>query len=130
MATVFEAFPRAIISDDWKLGLIEESTDVGKIFIDKGFVSVIVDEAATGILNNSPNADGVDSDTLLYAKPSELPGLNVSRYIASYYWYQVSSEQYYEIIEVGLGKNQDKGVVEHIEFRIRPTEVALDGSGS
>lgn len=130
MATVFEAFPSAIISDDWKLGYVEESTDVGKIFVDKGFVSVIVDEVAEGLLNNSPNADGIDSDTLIYALPSELPGLNVSRYIASYYWYQVSSGQYYEIIEVGLGKNQEKGAIEHIEFRVRPVEVAFDGDDS
>lgn len=130
MATVFEAFPQAVISDDWKLGLVEESTDVGKIFVDKGFVSVIVDEAAVGLLNNSPSADGIDSDTLIYAKPSELPGLNVGRYIASYYWYQVSSGQYYEILEVGIGKNQQENAIEHVEFRIRPVEVAFDGSDS
>lgn len=121
---VFKAFPAAIISDDWKLGQLIENTEVGKLWKDLGFKSVIVDEVADGELNRSPSAEGITSDTLIYAKPEEMPTSNVAEFIASYYWYQESADQYYRIIEVGVGKNQDAGVVEHIEFRVRPTELA------
>ena len=124
MATVFEAFPNAIISDDWKIGQIVESTEVGKLYKDLGYKSVIVSEVASGQLDNAPSAETIESDTLIYAMPSELNNLNIARYIAEYYWYQASSEQYYRIIEVGIGKNQENGVIEHLEFRIRPTEFA------
>lgn len=124
MANVFEAFPKAIISNDWELGEVKNNTDVGKIFSSYGVKSVIVDEGALGNLNDSPSAENIESDTLIYAMPSEMPGLNISRYISSYYWHRISDDQYYEIIEVGVGKNQSRGVIEHIEFRIRPTEVA------
>lgn len=124
MADVFKAFSGAIISDDWKLGELVENTEVGKLYKDLGFKAVIVDEGAGGELNRSPNAEGISSDTLIYAKPSEMPTGNVAEFISSYYWYQVSAEQFYRIIEVGVGKNQDAGVVEHIEFRVRPTELA------
>lgn len=124
MASVFDAFSKAIVADDWELGEIIENTEVGKIFSSKGFKQVIVDEADGGSLNNAPSADGLMSDTLIYAMPSEMPGLNVARYISSYYWHQKSSNQYFEIIEVGVGKNQARGIIEHIEFRIRPTDIA------
>lgn len=121
---VFKAFPAAIISDDWKLGQLVENTEVGKLWKDLGFKSVIVDEVADGELDRSPSAEGITSDTLIYAKPEEMPTSNVAEFIASYYWYQESADQYYRIIEVGVGKNQEAGVVEHIEFRVRPTELA------
>lgn len=121
---VFKAFPSAIITSDWKLGELIENTEVGKLYKNLGFKSVIVDEVANGELDRSPSAEGITSDTLIYAKPDEIPTANVAELVASYYWYQVSANQYYRIIEVGVGKNQDAGVVEHIEFRIRPTELA------
>lgn len=124
MATVFEAFPKAIISDDWELGEVKNNTEVGKIFTSYGLKRVIIDEGALGSLNDSPSAENISSDTLIYAMPSEMPGLNIARYIASFYWHRISDGQYYEIIEVGVGKNQSRGVIEHIEFRLRPTEVA------
>lgn len=124
MADVFKAFAGAIISDDWKLGELVENTEVGKLYKNLGFKAVIVDEDAGGELDRSPSAEGINSDTLIYAKPSEMPTMNVAELIASYYWYQVSANQFYRIIEVGIGKNQDAGEVEHIEFMVRPTELA------
>lgn len=129
MATVFEAFPNAIVSDDWKLGVLAENTEIGKQWSDLGFKSVIVDEASTSDIDTAPSAEGITSDTLLYAKPSEMTGLSVAKFVASYYWYQVSADQYYRIIEVGVGKNQDNGQIEHIEFRIKPTEFAGEFDG-
>ncbi len=130
MATVFDSFPKAIIADDWELGELQENTEVGKIFVSKGLKSVIVDEADYGTLNNSPNADSLTSDTLIYAIPSEMPGLNIARYISSYLWHQKSTGQYFDIIEVGVGKNQSRGIIEHIEFRVRPTQIAEVGDES
>ena len=130
MATVFDSFPKAIIFDDWELGEIIENTEVGKLFSSKGFKSVIVDEADYGDINAAPNADGLTSDTLIYAMPSEMPGLNISKFISSYIWHQKSSDQYFRIIEVGVGKNQDQGIIEHVEFRVRPTEIAEVDYGS
>lgn len=124
VASVFDAFPNAIIANDWELCELVENTDIGKVALKGSKVRVIVDEVASGELNNSPSADAVDSDTLIYAMPADLQGFNVSKYIASYYWHQISSDHYYEIREVGLGKNQQKNVIEHVEFRIRPTELA------
>ena len=121
---VFKAFSGAIITDDWKLGELVENTEVGKLWKNLGFKAVIADEVADGELNRSPNAETIASDTLIYAKPEDIPTTSVAELIASYYWYQVSADQYYRIIEVGVGKNQDTGKVEHIEFRVRPTELA------
>lgn len=122
---VFDSFPNAIITDDWSLGSITISTDVGKIFKDDGFKSVIVDEGAEGDLG-APNADTLTTDTLIYAKPDEMPTTNPAEFVASYFWYQKSTDQYYRIMEVGVGKNQDNGIVEHIEFRVRPNDIALE----
>lgn len=127
--TVFNAFPKAIISNDWKLGELIENTEVGKLWHDLGYKSVIVDEGDSGEINRSPNAEGITSDTLIYAMPSQIQCANVAKLISSYYWFQESTEQYYRIIEVGIGKNQQNGVIEHIEFRIRPTELAGEYNG-
>ena len=129
MATVFDAFPNAIIRDDWKLGKLVENTDTGKLWQDLGYKSVIVDEGAAGDIDTAPNAEGLSSDTLIYAMPSEMPGFNISRFISSYYWYQQSADQYYRIIDAGIGKNQNNGVIEHIEFRVRPAEFAGEADG-
>lgn len=122
---VFKAFSKAIITDDWSLGSITISTDVGKIYKDDGFKSVIVDEGAEGD-ENSPNANTLTTDTLIYAKPDEMPTTNPAELVASYFWHQQSTGQYYRILEVGVGKNQDEGIVEHIEFRVRPSEIAME----
>lgn len=122
---VFKAFSKAIITDDWSLGSITISTDVGKIFKDEGFKSVIVDEGAEAD-ENSPNANTLTTDTLIYAKPDEMPTTNTAELVASYFWHQQSTGQYYRILEVGVGKNQDEGIVEHIEFRVRPSEIAME----
>ena len=116
---VFKAFSKAIITDDWSLGSITVSTDVGKI---------IIDEGAEGD-ENSPNANTLTTDTLIYAKPDEMPTTNPAELVASYFWHQQSTGQYYRILEVGVGKNQDEGIVEHIEFRVRPSEIAMEDEG-
>lgn len=124
---VFKSFSKAIITDDWSLGHITISTDVGKIYVDDGYKSVIVSEGVSGE-ENAPSADSIIADTLIYAMPSEIPTANIAELVASYFWHQDSSDQYYKIIEVGVGKNQNNGVVEHLEFRVRPSEIAMEGT--
>lgn len=120
---VFSAFPNAIVSNVWQLGQIVNNTETGRAFDSLGFKDVIVDEEALGSIYSSPSAAEIDSGTLIYAKPSQLPTVNTSALVADYFWYDSDGDQYYSIVEVGLGKNQENGRIEHIEFKIRQTEV-------
>lgn len=129
MDAVFDVFPNAIVKDDWKLGQLIENTDVGKTYNDFGFKDVIVDEEASGELDVAPTAEGIETGTLLYARPEQMPSLNIAELIASFYWYQKSAGQFYRIIRVGIGKNQETGTIEHIEFDIKPTEFAGEYHG-
>lgn len=120
---VFEAFPNAILTNVWQIGQVKKATETGDIYTPYGYVDVIIDEVASGALDKSPDADGLDVDTLIYARPEQLPGLNISRFISVYYFRDTSTGQYYEIRRVGVGKNQQTGRVEHIEFELRAKEV-------
>ena len=120
---VFSAFPKAIVGRIWRLGKLERSTEEGVRFVSLGFKDVIVDEAVDGSSNTSPQAGELESDTLLYAKPNQLPTTDPAAFISDYLWEDTESGQFYSIIDVGVGKNQELGVVEHIEFRLRQTEV-------
>lgn len=118
--TVFDAFPNAL--ETWTLYEKIENTEVGKTLGNSVELHVIVDEADEAHQNEAPDAPYIVADTLLYAKPSELPTLSPSAltgdYIAS------DGSTYYEILEAGLGKNQETGEIEHVELRVRATEVA------
>lgn len=124
---VFEAFPNAIISNKWQLGIVQKATEVGDKYTPVGYVDVIIDEVASGNLDKSPDADSLDVDTLIYCRPEQLPGLNISRFISVYYFYDTENEQYYEIRHVGVGKNQHSGQIEHVEFQLRAKEAIDDG---
>lgn len=126
--TVFEAFPRAIITGTWQLGQLKR-TAVGKEFKVRRNIDVIVDEAVSGDLTNSPSADGTIADTLLYARPEQIGTANMAKIVGDYMVYNRKTRDYYEIINAGLGKNQEKGIIEHIELLIRATDVAevVDG---
>lgn len=124
---VFSAFPNAIVRDTWQLGTVQRATEVGDKYTPVGFVDVIIDEVASGLLDKSPDADGLDTDTLIYCRPEQMPGLNISRFIATYYFLDTSTGQHYEIRHVGVGKNQQTGKVEHVEFQLRAKEAIDDG---
>lgn len=123
---VFNAFPQAVVSGVWELGQLINSTETGRSFASLGAKDVIVDEVVSGSINTSPRAAEIETDTLLYAKVNQMPTANAAAFISDYLWLDGVSNQYYTIIEVGLGKNQQTGEIEHIEFRIRPTEVVDD----
>lgn len=122
---VFEAFPEAIIRGQWQLGEVLRGTIRGKKFNNSVSIDVIVDEGTYATTDRSPSAEYESSDTLIYARVSNLPTLDTAKLAANYIWYNVKTNGYYDIRQANLGKNQDTGVVEHVEFLLRPTE-ALD----
>ena len=123
---IFTALPPAIVTDTWELGQVVRSTDVGKSFQSLGTRPVIVDEVDSSGFNQAPNADYIASDTLLFVHPEDLPTVATAALIADYLWHNVITDQYYEMKEVGVGKNQETGVIEHIEFLLHQTGV-FDG---
>lgn len=123
---VFSCFPNAIIAGVWELGQVERGTMRGKVFSNPISCDVIVDESTYAMTDRSPNAEYEDSDTLLYAKPSQLPTVNTSMLAAGYIWHNKEANQFYEIREANIGKNQDTGTIEHIEFLLRPTKVVMN----
>lgn len=124
---VFSAFPQAIASGTWELGQVQRATEVGDVYTPVSALDVIVEEASGGELRNSPNADGITSDTLIYAMPSQLPTLNSAALIGDYLLKNTETGQYYSIIGADIGKNQEDNVIEHVELWIRATEALEDG---
>lgn len=123
---VFEAFPFAIVSGVWELGAKTRSTETGTTFESLGGFDVIIDDDANGGIPVAQNAESVMTDSLIYARASDLPSLNPAVYLSDYLWFNSETETYYLIVNVGVGKNQDNGKIEHLEFQIRPTEILDD----
>lgn len=113
---VFEAFPEAI--ETWSLGTMAYGTITGNKFKELNPVRVVVDEGDNSNPASAPNATTIQSDTLLYAMPQDLPTTNTSTLVADY---AVKSPdgQIFAIIDAGAGKNQQRGKIEHIELKIR-----------
>lgn len=122
--TVFDAFPNAIIRNIWEMGKVQRGTLEGVKFKPVGFIDVIVDEGANGNLDTSPSAEGIASDTLVYARPEQVGCANIAKFVGGYYLHNAKTDTYYQIIDAAIAKNQHKGVIEHIEFKLRPTGVA------
>lgn len=123
---VFETFPEAIISGVWELGTIVRATEIGKVFTPVGECDVVVEEGVYNVTDRSPSAEYQDSDTLLYAMPDQMPTLDTAVLANGYVWHNTENDLYYEIRDCSQGKNQATGEIEHIEFLLRPTEVAED----
>ena len=83
------------------------------------FIDAIVDEANDSEPNASPSAAVTYTDTLLYVKPEQMPTIDTAELIASYAVKNTQTDKLYAIIDAGIGKNQDNGVIEHIELRLR-----------
>lgn len=120
--TVFQAFPNAL--EEWSIAPVAYSTITGNtVDADEAQnIDVIVDEGNNSTPNASPNAAGIASDTLLYCQPNQLPTIDTAELVANY----AVADQYgktYAIIDAGIGKNQDEGIIEHVELKIRQTGV-------
>lgn len=126
---VFEAFSNAIISGQWELGQVQYATETGTVFRNPVSCDVIVDEGSFTSTSRTPDAPYEDSDNLIYARPEQLPTLVTAVLTNSYMWHDTANDIYYEIRDASLGKNQEAGQIEHVEFLIRPTEVSEDVRG-
>lgn len=113
--SIFKAFPRAIISGKWELGEIKHGTVVGDEFKKIADVDVIVDEGANS--DNDQTPELITSDLLVYARPEQLPTLNVNKLIASYGLRDKETGTTYLIDDAGIGKNQETGAIEHVELK-------------
>lgn len=120
-ATVFSAFSNAIVSGVWQIGKVQRGTEVGTTVSQKTNLDVIVDDANSANLSQSPSADGLKTQTLIYAKPEQLPTLDTAALCAGYILVKENS-QFYNITDCALAKNQHTGNLEHVEFLIEETE--------
>lgn len=121
MLTVFQAFPNGIEHEIWQIGQMAYSTITGNdLDIDSlTYIDVIEDEANDSEPNNSPSYANTYTDTLLYVRPEQMPTIDTAELIASYAVKNTQTDKLYAIIDAGIGKNQDNGVIEHIELRLR-----------
>lgn len=120
--TVFQAFPNAL--EKWEIGKVKYSTITGNqpVIGTTQDINVIVDRGDATSPNPGNTAQNAESDTLIYCQPNELPTTDTSELVASY---MVSDgKNIYAIIDAGLGKNQENGVIEHIELRLRQNGLA------
>lgn len=124
---VFSLFPNGIVRDVWQIGSVLRGTVAGDVYAGNNYLDVIVEEASGGELRRTPDADGLTSDTLIYAKPNQLPTINQDALIADYMIKNTQTGQFYAIIGADIGKNQENGVIEHVELWVRATEALEDG---
>lgn len=119
--TVFNAFPQAVISGVWEIGKVQRATEVGTVISQKNGIDVIVDDVTGADLSQSPSADGTKIQTLLYAKPEQIPTLETAAICAEYILIKNNSH-YFNITDCALAKNQNTGQIEHVELSIQETE--------
>lgn len=115
--TVFEAFPNAI--EQWQIASMHYSTITGnKVAGEWQNIDVIVDEGSSTDPNQSPNYANAYSDLLIYCKPNQMPTIKSQALVADYA-IQDNDGVLYAIVDAGIGKNQENGIVEHIELKLR-----------
>lgn len=121
--TVFQAFPNAI--ETWQIVPMAYSSITGNVLDNANAmnIGVIVDEGSSSDANPAPNAQDISSDTLIYTKPSELPTIDTSALVADYA-IKAPNGKVFEIVDAGLGKNQEINVIEHVEMKLRQTGVS------
>ena len=121
MLTVFQAFPNGIEHEIWQIGQMAYSTITGNDLDTDSltYIDAIEDEANDSEPNNSPSYAVTYTDTLLYVRPEQMPTIDTAELIASYAVKNTQTDKLYAIIDAGIGKNQDNGVIEHIELRLR-----------
>lgn len=129
--SIFDAFPNAIISGVWQIGTCKHGTVVGDQFNSLNNVDVIIDEGYNSNINTIPETIG--SDMLVYVKPCQMPkevnelmmtNQVVLALVANYMLYNSANDTYYMIVDAGVGKNQHTGNIEHLELKLRETEIA------
>lgn len=120
---VFKAFPSAVVSGVYSIGEYQRGTVEGNQYIKTADLDVIIDEGDAGDIGMAPNAETLDADLLLYVKPEQLPTTNPRALAAGFMIYDSENNDYFAVINAGLGKNQQTGKLEHVELLLRQTEV-------
>lgn len=120
--SIFEAFSNAIIYGVWQIGTSKRGTVVGSQFTKLADLDVVIDEGASAQVSITP--EELKSDLLVYVKPGQMPTIRANKLVSGYMLYDSENDDYYEIIDVGIGKNQHTGVIEHLELRVVQSEVA------
>lgn len=124
---VFSAFPQAIVSGVWEIGTVARATELGNVYTTLNSLDVIVDEESDTSIVETPDADYLETGTLLYVKPSQLPTLDSSALASDYLVKNTELGQIYRIKKAGIGKNQELGQIEHVELLIESMEALEDG---
>ena len=118
--TVFDAFPSAI--ETWQIAVMIYSTITGNQTTgDWQYISVIVDEGSSTEPNESQNYANAYSDLLIYCRPDELPTIETAELVANYA-IKDACGRLYAIIDAGIGKNQETGIVEHVEMKLKQVD--------
>lgn len=125
--SIFDAFPKAIIAGVWQIGTCQHGTLIGNVFTKTGDIDVVIDEGNNSSVNT--DIETIKSDMLLYCRPEQMPTLNTNTLVSGYMLYDSSEDNYYMIVDAGIGKNQHTGNIEHIELKVVQTEVT-DGEDS
>lgn len=120
---VFKAFPSAVVSGVYSIGEYQRGTVEGNQYIKTADLDVIIDEGDAGDIGMAPNAETLDADLLLYVKPEQLPTTNPRALAAGFMIYDSENDDYFAVVNAGIGKNQQTGKLEHIELLLRQTEV-------
>lgn len=120
--SIFEAFPNAIVSGVWEIGECKHGTIIGNEFKPIGPIDVIIDEGFNSNINSTPET--LTSDMLIYCYPSQMPSLSANTLVSAYMIHNIVDNTYFMINDVGMGKNQHTGQLEHIELQLVQTEIA------
>lgn len=118
--SIFEAFSFAIISNEWQIGTCQHGGVVGNVFNKVADIDVIIDEENSSVISNTPET--INTGTLVYCKPEQMPTLNTNKLVSDYMLYDSVNDDYYTITFAGIGKNQHRGTIEHIELMLVQTE--------
>ena len=119
--SIFSAFPKAIITGVWQIGTCQHGTLIGNVFTKYSDIDVIIDEDNNSSVDT--DIETIKSAMLIYCKPSQMPTLNTNTLVAGYMLYNSADDEYYMIVDAGVGKNQHTGEIEHIELKVVQTEV-------
>jgi hypothetical protein len=122
--SIFDAFPNAIISGVWSIGTCRHGTLVGNQYAKVADIDVVIDEGSSSSINTAPET--LDSDLLVYVMPEQMPTLRTNKLVSDYMLYDSSEDDYYMIVDAGVGKNQHTGAIEHLELKLVQTET-VDG---
>ena len=119
--SIFKAFSNAIIYNVWQIGYCQRGGVVGNVFVKEADIDVVLDEGSSSSVNTTP--EELRSDLLVYVKPEQLPTIRTNKLVSSFMLYDSENDDYYQIIDAGVGKNQHTGEIEHLELKVVQTEV-------